>query len=141
MFEWVTHNEKRVLVGRFTGLTDAASLELIDEIERELLKHRQEPASVLFLTCGATSMNDIASRCIDIIAKSKNISPETITLATTFDELNADSLDKINISFEVEESFNIDIPDEALGSIKTVGDMVDGVTKLVSAKPPAATAS
>jgi acyl carrier protein len=86
-------------------------------------------------------MNDIASRCIDIIAKSKNISPETITLATTFDELNADSLDKINISFEVEESFNIDIPDEALGSIRTVGDMVDGVTKLVSAKPPAATAS
>jgi acyl carrier protein len=86
-------------------------------------------------------MNDIASRCIDIIAKSKNISPETITLATTFDELNADSLDKINISFEVEESFNIDIPDEALGSIRTVGDMVDGVTKLVSASPPAATAS
>ena len=86
-------------------------------------------------------MNDIASRCIEIIAKSKNISPETITLATTFDELNADSLDKINISFEVEESFNIDIPDEALGSIRTVGDMVDGVTKLVATKPPAATAS
>jgi hypothetical protein len=58
VFEWVTHNEKRILVGRFTGLTDAASLELIDEIEREILKHREEPASVLFLTCGATSMND-----------------------------------------------------------------------------------
>ena len=79
-------------------------------------------------------MNDIASRCIDIIAKSKNISPDTVTLATTFDELNVDSLDKINISFEVEEAFNIEIPDEALGSIKTVGDMVDGVTKLHSAK-------
>ena len=86
-------------------------------------------------------MNEIANRCIDIIAKSKSISPDTITLASTFDELNVDSLDKINISFEVEEAFNIDIPDEALGTIRTVGDMVDGVTKLHSAKPSSVIAS
>jgi acyl carrier protein len=84
-------------------------------------------------------MNDIASRCIEIIAKSKGIPADTITLASTFEELNIDSLDKINISFEVEEAFGIDIPDEALGTIKTVGDMVDGVAKLQSAKPPTAT--
>ena len=42
-----------------------------------------------------------------------------------------------NISFEVEEAFNIEIPDEALGTIKTVGDMVEGVTKLRAAAPPA----
>ena len=83
-------------------------------------------------------MNEIASRCIDIIARSKSISPDTVTLASTFEELNIDSLDKINISFEVEEAFNIDIPDEALGTIRTVGDMVDGVTKLQSANPPSA---
>ncbi len=44
-------------------------------------------------------MNHVASRCIDIIAKSKGIPPDTITLASTFEELNIDSLDKINISF------------------------------------------
>jgi acyl carrier protein len=86
-------------------------------------------------------MNHIASRCIDIIAKSKGIPPDTITLASTFEQLNIDSLDKINISFEVEEAFNIDIPDEALGSIKTVGDMVDGVTRLQAAKSPTAIAT
>ena len=86
-------------------------------------------------------MDDIAKRSIDIIAKAKNIPADTITLDTTFEELNIDSLDKINISFEVEEAFNIDIPDEALGSIRTVGDMVDGVTKLQSAKPPTAIAT
>ena len=84
-------------------------------------------------------MSDIATRCIEIIAKSKNIPAGTITLASTFEELNVDSLDKINICFEVEEAFNVEIPDEALGTIKTVGDMVDGVTKLSSAQPPAAT--
>ena len=83
-------------------------------------------------------MNEIASRCIDIIAKSKSIPPDTITLASTFDELNVDSLDKINISFEVEEAFDIEIPDDALGTIKSVGDMVEGVARLRAAHSPAA---
>jgi acyl carrier protein len=86
-------------------------------------------------------MKDIANRCIEIIAKSKGISPDSITLNSTFDELNIDSLDKINISFEVEEAFAIEIPDEALGTLKTVGDMVEGVTRLRAANPPTATAS
>jgi acyl carrier protein len=83
-------------------------------------------------------MEDIATRCIEIIAKSKSIPPESITLASNFDELNIDSLDKINISFEVEEAFNIDIPDDALGSLKTVGDVVNGVIMLREKKAAAA---
>ncbi len=84
-------------------------------------------------------MDEIANRCIEIIAKSKSIPPGTITLASTFDELNIDSLDKINISFEVEEAFGIEIPDDALGSLRTVGDMVTGVTRLRATHSPAAT--
>jgi acyl carrier protein len=83
-------------------------------------------------------MDDIATRCITIIANSKNIPADTITLASTFDELNVDSLDKINISFEVEEAFAIEIPDEALSTLKTVGDMVEGVTRLRAAHAPTA---
>lgn len=86
-------------------------------------------------------MNDIAKRCIEIVAKSKAISPESVTLNSTFDELNIDSLDKINISFEVEEAFAIEIPDEALGTLKTVGDMVEGVTRLRATNPPATAVS
>lgn len=86
----------------------------------------------------------IAQRTIEIIAKAKNIPRETITPETTFEELNIDSLDKINISFEVEEAYEIAIPDESLGSLKTVGDVIEGVRKLVAAKSsggaPAATA-
>ena len=83
-------------------------------------------------------MDDIAQRCIEIIAKAKNIPADTITLDTSFEELNIDSLDKINISFEVEEAFSIEIPDEALGTIKTVADMVRGVAQLRENHPPAA---
>jgi len=83
-------------------------------------------------------MDDIAQRCIEIIAKSKSIPADSITLDSTFDSLNIDSLDKINISFEVEEAFSIEIPDEALGTIKTVGDMVRGVSELRANHSPAA---
>jgi acyl carrier protein len=76
---------------------------------------------------------DIAQRVIDIIAKSKSIPPESISLESTFDSLAIDSLDKINISFEVEEAFDIEIPDDALGSLKTVGDVVAGVQKIRAA--------
>jgi acyl carrier protein len=80
---------------------------------------------------------DIAQRVIDIIAKSKSIPPESISLDSTFDSLAIDSLDKINISFEVEEAFDIEIPDDALGSLKTVGDVVAGVRKIRAASAAA----
>jgi len=74
--------------------------------------------------------HEITTRIIDLVAKSKSISPETITPATTFDELNIDSLDKINLSFEVEEIFSIAIPDDSLNSLRTVGDVIAGVQRL-----------
>jgi acyl carrier protein len=79
-------------------------------------------------------VDEIAQRSIAIIAKAKNIPADSITLDTTFEELNIDSLDKINISFEVEEAFDIAIPDNALGSLKSVGDVVRGVEQLIAAK-------
>jgi acyl carrier protein len=73
---------------------------------------------------------DIATRVIHLIATSKSLSPESITPTTTFDELNIDSLDKINLSFEVEELFSVEIPDASLNSLRTVGDVIAGVHRL-----------
>jgi len=85
---------------------------------------------------------EIERRCIEIIAKSKLLSEAAVTREKTFDELGIDSLDKINISFEVEEIFSITIPDEALSSLRTVGDVVDGVVRLRNtASLPTTTAS
>jgi acyl carrier protein len=85
--------------------------------------------------------SEIAHRCIEIIAKSKRLPDDAVTRGTTFVELGMDSLDKINISFEVEEAFHISIPDEALGSLNTVGDVIDGVIRLRTAAPLASPAS
>jgi len=74
----------------------------------------------------------IAPVIIDLIAAQKSIPAASITPASTFDELQMDSLDKINLSFEVEERFNIEIPDDALDSLRTVADVVAGVQRLQS---------
>jgi acyl carrier protein len=56
---------------------------------------------------------------------------------STFEELQIDSLDKINLSFEVEEIFKIEIPDDSLNSLKTVADVVRGVEMLRASSPNA----
>ena len=86
-------------------------------------------------------MDDIQTRIIALVAKSKNLPPADVHMDTTFDELQIDSLDKINLSFEVEEMFSIEIPDDALNSLKTVGDVVRGVETLVAAGAPSPAAS
>ncbi len=86
-------------------------------------------------------MDDVESRCIELIAKSKNLPTSSVTMNSTFDELQIDSLDKINLSFAVEEMFAIEIPDENLNSLKTVGDVVRGVERLRAATPPEIAAS
>jgi acyl carrier protein len=78
---------------------------------------------------------DILQPVIAMIAAQKSIAPESITPESTFDELHMDSLDKINLSFEVEERFNISIPDDALNSLRTVGDVVLGVERLQAERP------
>ena len=83
-------------------------------------------------------MEDIESRIIELVAKAKNLPTANIGMNTTLDELQIDSLDKINLSFEVEEMFSIEIPDDSLNSLKTVGDMVRGVEALRAAAPPSA---
>jgi acyl carrier protein len=86
-------------------------------------------------------MDDIESRIIELVAKSKNLPTSEVHMESTFDELQVDSLDKINLSFAVEEMFAIEIPDDSLNSLKTVGDVVRGVETLRAAAPPSPAAS
>lgn len=79
-------------------------------------------------------MNDIESRIIDLIANFKKIPASQVEMDTALSGLQIDSLDKINLSFEVEEMFGIEIPDASLNSLKTVGDVVRGVESLLASK-------
>jgi acyl carrier protein len=88
----------------------------------------------------ARSKRGDGPRIIELVAKSKNLPASDVKMDTTFDELQIDSLDKINLSFAVEEMFSIEIPDDSLNSLKTVGDVVRGVENLLGVPPDAAKA-
>ncbi|MCK6465108.1 MAG: acyl carrier protein [Phycisphaerae bacterium] len=58
-----------------------------------------------------------------------------ITAETSFvDDLNADSLDTVELVMELEDEFDTSIPDEEAEKIKTVGDAVAYVEKMIQAK-------
>lgn len=74
----------------------------------------------------------VFTRCVQIIGAAKQLPSDAIQPDSTFDSLGIDSLDKINLSFEIEESFQINIPDQALSRIRTIDDMVRGIQQLAA---------
>jgi len=79
----------------------------------------------------------ILEQCKQDVAKAKRVALEGIGPETTFESVGLDSLDMINVSFEIEERFHVEIPDSALSSIRTMDDMVRGVAALLAAKASA----
>jgi len=78
--------------------------------------------------------DELIARVTNVIAKTQHIPPESVTIDKTFEELKIDSLDGMNILFSVESEFNVDIPDEAAKSIRSVREMAEGIEKLLAAK-------
>ncbi|MGA8108802.1 MAG: acyl carrier protein [Acidobacteriaceae bacterium] len=80
-------------------------------------------------------MNDVAQECIALIAKQKSIPPGTITLDSVLvEDLGLDSLDRVSIAFDLEEKYEIEIPESRLEEIRTVQDMVSGIEQAVAQK-------
>jgi acyl carrier protein len=61
-----------------------------------------------------------------LIAEQFNVDKDSITMDTSFaDDLNADSVDLVDLSMALEEAFDIDeLGEEETSSISTVGDLV-----------------
>jgi len=53
-----------------------------------------------------------------------------------FTDLGCDSLDIVEITMEVEEHFDISVPDDQEQEIRTVGDIADGVLRLLGQRQP-----
>lgn len=85
--------------------------------------------------------DELTERVIAVMAATQHLPAENISIDNTFQELNFDSLDGINIVFALEKEFDIDIPDESAQKIRTVREMVDGVRSLLAAKGGASAVS
>lgn len=74
----------------------------------------------------------LEQQIIEIIARKKKLDAGRITAATTFDELGIDSLDAADLIFTFEDTFKVVVPDEAAQSMRSVGQVVDGLRRLAA---------
>ncbi|MCH1496573.1 MAG: acyl carrier protein [Rubripirellula sp.] len=70
-------------------------------------------------------MGNVEQRVIEIVSEQLGVDKEKITTDTSFvNDLGADSLDTVELVMELEEEFDISIPDEAAEKIQKVGEAV-----------------
>ncbi len=82
--------------------------------------------------------DELIQRVLKVIATSRRIPLETVTIDSEFQQLGIDSMDAVEILFALENEFDISIPDEEVRSVRNVRQMCEGVEKLIAAKPGAA---
>ncbi|HKG91478.1 MAG TPA: acyl carrier protein [Gemmatimonadaceae bacterium] len=66
----------------------------------------------------------VESQVIAIVAKTAKRPADQVRLEHTFEELGLDSLDGVEIVYELEERFGITIPNESARGVRSVSDVV-----------------
>ena len=78
--------------------------------------------------CGMAS--DILERVKKVTIEELQVKEEEVVESASFiEDLGADSLDVVELVMAFEDEFGIDIPDDEVGEIKTVGNAVDYIGK------------
>ncbi|MGI6552216.1 MAG: acyl carrier protein [Clostridia bacterium] len=67
----------------------------------------------------------VFSKIREIVVDQLGVEEDEVTLETSFEDLNADSLDIVELIMALEEEFGIEIPDEDAEKLTTVGAAVD----------------
>jgi acyl carrier protein len=76
-------------------------------------------------------MEDLEARVIRVIARSQKLSAETMTVESTWDQLGIDSLAGLELMFEFEAEFGVDIPDDVARRMSSVRDVVEALRPMV----------
>jgi acyl carrier protein len=74
-------------------------------------------------------MEDIDQKVIEIVSEQMGVDKSEITRETHFiNDLNADSLDTVELVMEFEDEFDLNIPDEDAEKIQTVGNAIEYIS-------------
>ena len=77
-------------------------------------------------------MNEpIFEKIATILSTKKGIDKELIFIESSFEDLGLDSLDAVELISDLEDEFNVTIPNMELQSIKTIQQAVDGLQKAI----------
>ena len=77
----------------------------------------------------------IESKVVEIVSEQMGVDKAEITRETSFiNDLNADSLDTVELVMEFEDEFDMSIPDEEAEKIQTVGAAIDYIVNIAKNK-------
>jgi acyl carrier protein len=80
-------------------------------------------------------IQEIEGKVIEIISVQMGVDKSEIARETSFiNDLNADSLDTVELVMEFEDEFDMSIPDEEAEKIQTVGAAVDYIANIARSK-------
>ena len=71
----------------------------------------------------------IFEKIATLLSTKKGVNKELISIDSSFEELGLDSLDSIELIADMEDEFNVSIPNTELQEIKTIRHAVDGLSK------------
>ena len=74
----------------------------------------------------------IAQKVIALIAELQQMTPEEINLDSSFEDVHMDSLAALGLISELEDEFQITIPDEEMANIRLVRDVVEKLEQALS---------
>jgi len=78
---------------------------------------------------------EVEAKVIQIVSEQMSVDKGEITRNTSFvNDLNADSLDTVELVMELEDEFDLTIPDEEAEKLKTVGEAIDYILKHLTVK-------
>lgn len=79
--------------------------------------------------------NEIETKVVEIVSEQMGVDKSEITRDTSFiNDLNADSLDTVELVMEFEDEFDMSIPDEEAEKIQTVGAAIDYIASTAKDK-------
>ena len=87
------------------------------------------------MSTGEVDVQAIEQKVVEIISEQMGTDKSEITRETSFiNDLNADSLDTVELVMEFEDEFDMSIPDEEAEKIQTVGAAVDYIISTARSK-------
>ncbi len=76
----------------------------------------------------------VRDRVLRVIATTKRIPLDSVRPESSFESLGIDSLDRLNILFDLESEFDIEIDDEDAKQVTGIPQMVEGIQLILAAK-------
>ncbi|ADW70637.1 phosphopantetheine-binding protein [Granulicella tundricola] len=78
--------------------------------------------------------DSVQDRVLKVVETARQKPAGSITPDSTFEELEIDSLDRLNLLFDLEGEFDIQIDDEQAKTVTSLREMIDGIQLLVDQK-------